>query len=177
MKKAIILAAGKGSRLGKYTQGLPKSFLEVNGKKIIAHQIDSLRKIGVKEIIIVTGYKSELFQREFSESEDIKLVCNPFYEKCNVLGSLWFAREHINSGFLFYTDIKQYNQTKQNPIPSKNSQRSFLEKLQKPLNNKITNNKRDKHSNHKHINFTSCNYVKTYTKQLFNPSTEDNWYT
>lgn len=99
--KGIILAAGKGSRIGSDNLGIPKSFLQVNGKKIIEHQIEALRRSGVKEIVIITGYKNWIFDEEFQNQKDITLVKNPFFAACNVLGSLWFARHHMQDGFFF----------------------------------------------------------------------------
>ena len=53
--QAIIMAAGKGSRLGSLTDGKPKSFVEIKKKKLIDYNLDLLRHYGVDEIIIVTG--------------------------------------------------------------------------------------------------------------------------
>ncbi len=99
--RGVILAAGKGSRISAESNGLPKSFLEVNGKKIIQHQVAALRKQGVQDIVIVTGYKNWLFDEEFKGQPDIRLVKNPFFASCNVLGSLWFARAYMDQGFFF----------------------------------------------------------------------------
>ena len=97
----VILAAGKGSRISSKTEGIPKSFLEINDKKIIEHQIEALRFVGVDEIKIVVGYKSQMFFDQFANEKGITLIVNPFYEHCNVLGSLWMAKEHLNDDFLF----------------------------------------------------------------------------
>ncbi|MDF2565867.1 MAG: putative sugar nucleotidyltransferase, partial [Massilibacillus sp.] len=59
--QAIIMAAGKGSRLGEITNGKPKSFLEIKGKKLIEYNIQMLHKYGIHDITIVTGYQSEAF--------------------------------------------------------------------------------------------------------------------
>tara|TARA_B110000908_G_C10257419_1_gene456568 strand:- start:1808 stop:2518 length:711 start_codon:yes stop_codon:yes gene_type:complete len=98
--KAIIMAAGKGNRISSISNDLPKSFLEINGKRIFDHQINCLREAGVEEIIVVVGYKADLFMEAYSET-DITFIVNPFYERCNVLGSLWFALKHLNEGFYF----------------------------------------------------------------------------
>jgi L-glutamine-phosphate cytidylyltransferase len=97
----VILAAGKGSRIESITNGLPKSFLLLGGKRLIDHQIDTLRKSGISKIVIVIGYKSELFERLYKNEKDIILVKNPFYDRTNVLASLWFAYPHLYSGFYF----------------------------------------------------------------------------
>ena len=57
--KAIIVAAGIGSRLGELTKDIPKPLVDVNGKSILQRQIEIYRKFGVDEIFIVTGYKYE----------------------------------------------------------------------------------------------------------------------
>ena len=62
---AIILAAGKGKRIAEITGGDPKSFLKINGKRIIDWQLDYLDEIGVKDIIIVVGYKKERFYEDY----------------------------------------------------------------------------------------------------------------
>ena len=59
--KAIFIAAGQGSRLGKLTKDLPKSLIKINGKSIIERQILLLRENNIDDIIIVTGYKKEKF--------------------------------------------------------------------------------------------------------------------
>ena len=57
--KAVILAAGMGNRLGKYTKDNTKAMVELNGKKLIEYTLDSLEKYNVKDVVIVVGYKKE----------------------------------------------------------------------------------------------------------------------
>ena len=57
--RAIILAAGSGLRLGQHTLDIPKALVDINGKSILERQISLLRKHGVDEISVVTGYKKE----------------------------------------------------------------------------------------------------------------------
>jgi L-glutamine-phosphate cytidylyltransferase len=97
--KAIIMAAGVGNRIKELTNGKPKSFLEIEGKSIIQHQIDTLKSFGVKDITIVVGYQKELF-KQFLE-QGVNLIYNPFYKSTNVLGSFWFTKKIINEPFLF----------------------------------------------------------------------------
>ena len=61
MKKAIILAAGIGSRLGKTSKNKPKCLLRLNNKKetIIERQIKVLKQNKIKDILILTGYKTK----------------------------------------------------------------------------------------------------------------------
>ena len=62
--KAIILAAGMGTRLGKYTENLPKCMLEFEGKTLIQRQVDTLRDAGIEDIIIIKGFNQEKIQIE-----------------------------------------------------------------------------------------------------------------
>ena len=57
--QALMLAAGKGSRLGKYTKDNTKCMLEVNGKTLLERTIDSLLEANIDKFIIVLGYKKE----------------------------------------------------------------------------------------------------------------------
>jgi len=96
----VILAAGKGRRIAELTGGLPKGFLTIGGKSLVNRQVESLRKIGIGKIVMVIGYRSDLFEKEYNGSEVI-LLKNPFYERSNVLASLWFARDYLTNGFYF----------------------------------------------------------------------------
>ena len=89
--QAIIMAAGRGSRLGNLTDDRPKSFLEVNGESLIDHNIKMLQEFGIRDINIVTGYKNEMFEEHFKGREHISLIYNPFYEMMNVLGSFFMG--------------------------------------------------------------------------------------
>jgi len=97
----LILAAGKGSRIANVTEGLPKSFLKIRGKKIIDHQLEAMRAAGIERCVVVVGYRSELFAEQFGSDHAITLIVNPFYSRCNVLGSVWCARNHLSEGFVF----------------------------------------------------------------------------
>jgi glucose-1-phosphate thymidylyltransferase len=69
--KAIIPAAGIGTRLRPHTHALPKALLYVAGRPIIAHILDDLRKVGVSSLVLIVGYKGELIEeyvsREYSD--------------------------------------------------------------------------------------------------------------
>jgi choline kinase len=97
---AVILAAGVGRRIAELTGGLPKSYLTLGEKRILDHQIDAVRAIGVEKIVVVIGYRSELLERDYA-APGITLVKNPRYDSTNVLASLWHAREHLHRGFYF----------------------------------------------------------------------------
>ena len=58
--KAIILAAGRGSRMKNLTDDKPKYLVKLHQKPLLERQLESLRKSGINEIAIVTGYKHEM---------------------------------------------------------------------------------------------------------------------
>lgn len=99
--QAIIMAAGKGSRLEKMTGGGPKSFVEIKGRKLIEYNLRLLEKYGVDEIILVTGYCCEAFEELLKGRQNIHLVYNPFYEMVNVLGSFYMGMEKLDDDFIF----------------------------------------------------------------------------
>lgn len=99
--QAIIMAAGKGSRLGELTKGYPKSFLEIKGKKLIEYNIEMLRNIGVEKIVIVTGYRDDAFIELTKGMDDVVLKYNPFYSLVNVLGSFYMGMDELDDDFIF----------------------------------------------------------------------------
>ena len=57
--KALIIAAGLGSRLKKHTENLPKCMLDFGGKTLLQRQLDAYKNSGVKDISLIRGYKKE----------------------------------------------------------------------------------------------------------------------
>ncbi len=99
--KVIIIAAGMGSRLGDLTENLPKALVDVNGKSILERQIELFHKFGIKDIVIVTGYKKEKFS-----FKDIKYIHNSKYSDEEQTSSLMSARnEIIGEIIVSYADI------------------------------------------------------------------------
>ena len=99
--KAIILAAGSGTRLEKYTKKLPKALVDVNGRSIIERQISLLQKEGITEIYVVRGYKKEKFTFHNAEFID-----DDHYMKHDQLGSLITAKSKISGNVLIlFADI------------------------------------------------------------------------
>lgn len=99
--QAIIMAAGKGSRLGSLTRGMPKSFVEIKGKKLIEYNINLLHSFGIHDIVIITGYRNDAFEELFENREGIRLIYNPFYEMVNVLGSFFVGMENLTDDFIY----------------------------------------------------------------------------
>lgn len=99
---AVLLAAGRGSRLSSYTDDLPKSLLPLNfDTTILDYNLDLLKRLGVQNRLIVTGYEARRIEDHVRKVPGVKCVYNPFWEKCNVLGSLFIALPYIESDFIF----------------------------------------------------------------------------
>lgn len=68
---AVILAAGRGTRLQEVTRDLPKPLLPLHGKPLIEHVLDSLRAAGFGRFLMVVGYRHELFYARFAADRSI----------------------------------------------------------------------------------------------------------
>lgn len=104
IERAIIMAAGKGTRLLPVTNKVPKPLVKVNGISMIETVINSLKKNNINEIYIVVGYKKEQFSYLKDKYENIKLIENPYYDSCNNISSLYVAREYIKNTFIIDGD-------------------------------------------------------------------------
>jgi dTDP-glucose pyrophosphorylase len=71
--KAVVLAAGRGTRMREMTAELPKPMLEVRGKPVLQHIIEGLREAGVSDILIVVGYHAEAVQNFFGDGSRYRL--------------------------------------------------------------------------------------------------------
>ena len=99
--KAIIIAAGKGSRLEHLTTEKPKCLVEVDGKSILQHQLDAYRANDVHDIHIVKGYLHEKI-----DLPDITYYVNHDFENNNILHSLMHAEDAMDDCFISsYSDI------------------------------------------------------------------------
>ena len=65
--KAVILAAGKGTRMRELTNELPKPMLQVQGEPILQHIVEGIASAGVREIFIVTGFRAEVIESYFGD--------------------------------------------------------------------------------------------------------------
>ena len=111
INKAIILAAGRGTRMASYSNTCPKALLEFKGEALISRQLRSFKDAGITEIIIVGGYLFDNFVNYIEKSGFIcKLLYNPFYAVTNSIASLWFAKEYLNDD-VFITNADTYFET------------------------------------------------------------------
>ena len=109
--QAIILAAGMGKRLGKYTKDNTKCMLPVNGEKLIDRTLTILSHLNIKKVTIVIGYKGENLKNyigdKYQEDLDIEYINNPIYDKTNNIYSLSLAEDKMieDDTVLFESDL------------------------------------------------------------------------
>ncbi len=99
--KAIILAAGKGSRLMPLTKDKPKCMVEYKGKQIIDYILKSIRENGINDVVVVKGYKAEKLQKE-----NIKYYINERFAVSNMVYTLFCAENEFTDDIIIsYADI------------------------------------------------------------------------
>lgn len=101
--KAIILAAGRGSRLLPLTETLPKCLLPVAGTTVLSLQLDTLERAGVDEAVIITGFMAGSVEAEIADRTGpmrVQTLFNPFYQVADNLASCWMARDFMDGDFL-----------------------------------------------------------------------------
>lgn len=94
--KAVILAAGQGTRIRSVHGEHPKCLIEVDGSTILDHQLDALSMTGINEIAIVVGYEKEQIvshtrTRSLTNTQHIHFIENPAFSISNNIYSLWLA--------------------------------------------------------------------------------------
>jgi len=99
--KALIVAAGLGSRLKRHTESTPKCMLDFGGKTLLQRQLLSYKQNGVDDISIIRGYKKNKINYK-----DIKYFDNNDYKDNNILNSIFYGEEAINGNIIIsYSDI------------------------------------------------------------------------
>ncbi|WP_251717088.1 sugar phosphate nucleotidyltransferase [Lactobacillus agrestimuris] len=104
--KAVILAAGFGSRMMPATNDKPKPMVTVNGKRIIETLLDALVAVDIKDITIVRGYKKEKFDDLLKKYPFIKFIDNNNYDKYNNISSaILLKNSFIGGAYLCEADL------------------------------------------------------------------------
>ncbi|HUF11880.1 MAG TPA: phosphocholine cytidylyltransferase family protein [Longimicrobiales bacterium] len=92
--KAIILAAGMGSRLGPKAKGRPKALQKVGGGTLIEHQLEALSAEGIGPVVVVVGHGADQIRSVLGDS--VEYVVNERPDATNSLYSLWLAADHLS---------------------------------------------------------------------------------
>jgi L-glutamine-phosphate cytidylyltransferase len=91
MTRALILAAGQGTRLRPLTDDKPKCLVPLMGKSLLMRQVTTLNELGITDIMVATGYRSDQI-----EALGLRTCHNPRFESTNMVESLFAARDFIN---------------------------------------------------------------------------------
>ncbi|QJB55730.1 phosphocholine cytidylyltransferase family protein [Pseudodesulfovibrio sp. zrk46] len=99
--QALILAAGRGSRMCEETRDKPKCLIPLSGKPMLHWQLQSLQSAGLETITVATGYKGHLLTGEF------KTVENPVWDKTNMVSTMLCALPELAASpcIISYSDI------------------------------------------------------------------------
>ena len=96
--RAILLAAGKGTRISRMIEPIPKCTLPIKDVPLIRHTVEMLTEKGM-DITVCVGYKKEHIY-EALKGMKVDYVYNPFYDVTNSIASLWFAKQYLEGELL-----------------------------------------------------------------------------
>ena len=105
--KAIVIAAGRGRRLGPHTEELPKCLVQVGKRTMLGWQHAAFTSAGVDELVMIRGYRGDVLEAGARElTDNVRFVDNTEWERNNILLSLACARHEIDGPVLLtYSDI------------------------------------------------------------------------
>lgn len=106
--RAIILAAGMGTRLRPLTDTTPKSLVKVAGEPMVERQIRFLKEKGIDDIIVVTGYMNEKFDY-LKEKYGVKIIFNDKYNVYNNVYTMYLVREYLQDSYVTEADVYMVN--------------------------------------------------------------------
>ena len=105
VKRAVFIAAGFGTRMVPITLNTPKPLVRVHGVRIIDRLIDACLAAGIREIWVVRGYLSELFDQLLYKYPMIQFLENPLYNEANNISSALAARDLLSNAYVFEADL------------------------------------------------------------------------
>ncbi|MFC6905916.1 UTP--glucose-1-phosphate uridylyltransferase AglF [Halalkalicoccus tibetensis] len=108
--KAVVLAAGEGTRLRPLTEDKPKAMVEIDGKPLVAHCFDKLADLGAEEFVVVVGYMKEHIIEHFGDSyRDIPITYTHQREQLGLAHALLSVEEHIDDDFMLMLGDNVFN--------------------------------------------------------------------
>lgn len=133
--QGLMLAAGMGKRLGKYTKGNTKCMLNVAGRTLIERAVDALKNVGINRLVMVVGYKSENLKKFINENiKDMEIVFidNPDYDKSNNIYSLYLAKEWLEKDdtIMLESDLIYENKMIEELVKDKNKNVALVAKYE-----------------------------------------------
>ncbi len=129
--KALILAAGKATRLRPLTNNKPKILLKFGDSNILEYLFNCLKESNIKEIYVITGYKSNQIKKKFKEK--VNLILNRKYSTTNSIYSLFLAKKKLNNSNFFLINGDILISKKYFKIDSKKKKYSFTYGIKKKV--------------------------------------------
>lgn len=106
--KAVVLAGGQGTRMGKYTQEIPKPMLKVGGKPILQHQIELMSRYQITELVILVNYLKDSIIEYFGDGSKFGVTITYFEEKVplGTVGGIKEIEDQLTEDFIvLYGDV------------------------------------------------------------------------
>ena len=101
--KAILCAAGQGSRLRPFTDNIPKPLVKIGEKTILEYVLNNISRCGITEVVVLVGYNSDKVKKTIGfnyKDCNIKYYVNEDYKNTENMDTLWLARKEVNEGFI-----------------------------------------------------------------------------
>ena len=113
IRNAIILAAGRGSRMRQLTDNMPKCMMTINNKTLIQRTLEVLINNNINNIILITGYKSDVLLEYIRNTLNINInaIYNDMWDKSNSIYSMYLAREYLDDAIVIDSDIYINNES------------------------------------------------------------------
>ncbi|MCD7964928.1 MAG: NTP transferase domain-containing protein [Clostridiaceae bacterium] len=110
VKRAIILAAGFGSRMIPLTFNTPKPLIRVRGKMIVESLLEAIEAAEIPEVILVRGYLWEMFDCLLHKHPKIQFVQNPIFNEANNISSAYVVKDLLRNAYVCEADLLINNQ-------------------------------------------------------------------
>lgn len=105
VKRAVILAAGFGSRMIPLTFNTPKPLIRVKGRMMIESLLDAIEEAGIPEVVLVRGYLWEMFDSLLHKYPNIKFVQNPLFNEANNISSAYVVKDLLANSYVCEADL------------------------------------------------------------------------
>lgn len=117
----IIIAAGRGFRIGTLSKNIPKPLIKINGRSFLNRLVNMYKELDFKKIIIVTGYKRKKIEENFINIQNIVISYNKLWESTNSVWSFLEGYKNLNEDIIIsYSDILYDGEIIKKLIASKN---------------------------------------------------------
>lgn len=119
--KALIVAAGRGIRMGPSGEMRPKGLLEIDGVPLVRRSVELLQKRGIETVRIVTGYLSEQYEAIFADIKGVELIHNPEFSSTGSLRSLATGLAGLRGPFVLLESDLIYEARSLEPVSTSQS--------------------------------------------------------